>query len=209
MNDCIILVDENDHEIGCTEKMDAHIRRLRHRAFSIFIFDWQTKKMFLQKRAKGKYHSGGLWTNACCSHPRKDETMEACLNVRLKEELGMHTEFHVENPGDKVFLMDGNNVIYECGHFSYVADYGDVSENEIDHVYLYSPYGGMLEVPEKGYNPEEIEELKWISMAELKRWMAERPEDFTAWFQPAFNLAYNVLYRQARSIDLFLRGSQS
>lgn len=66
MNDCIILVDENDYEIGCAEKMDAHIRRLRHRAFSVFIFEWQTKKMLLQKRAKGKYHSGGLWTNVCC-----------------------------------------------------------------------------------------------------------------------------------------------
>lgn len=110
MNDYIILVDENDNEVGQAEKMEDHIKNLRHRAFSIFIFDWNTKKMLLQKRAYEKYHSGGIWTNACCSHPRINESMEQCLNTRLKEQLGLVTTFHIENPAECGLLFHGNNV---------------------------------------------------------------------------------------------------
>ena len=75
MEDLLVLVDENDREIGWREKMEVHVAGKLHRAFSVFIFDRNQKKMLLQKRAEGKYHSGGLWSNACCSHPRKGEGM--------------------------------------------------------------------------------------------------------------------------------------
>ena len=85
----IILVDEQDCEIGYGEKLDVHIKAQLHRAFSIFVFDWTERKMLIQKRAEGKYHSGGKWCNACCSHPRKGEVMEEALARRLQEELDM------------------------------------------------------------------------------------------------------------------------
>lgn len=199
MNEEIILVNSRDEEIGFGDKMDVHKRGLLHRAFSIFIFDWRTKKMLLQKRARGKYHSGGLWTNACCSHPRKNETMENCLNARLREELGIETNFHIVQPEAIGVLPDGGDVIYECGKFSYFASFGDICENEVDHVFLYSPiYDGA--VSDIKYNCDEIEEIKWVSMNGLKKWMEEEPDMFTAWFPTAFDLAYEVLCLQAKDI---------
>lgn len=203
MNDAIILVNEQDEEIGYEEKIYVHANKMRHRAFSIFIFDWSTKKLLLQRRAKGKYHSGGLWTNACCSHPRKGETMEDCLNIRLQEELGMTTHFHIENPEEMALLIDGADVIYSCGKFSYFASYGEVSENEIDHVFLYSPVYDIIDTNSISFNNQEIDELKWVTIEELKEWMQNEPDVFTAWFRPAFKLAYKVLCRQARDMDMF------
>lgn len=206
----IILVNEQDEEIGYGEKMEVHKNKLLHRAFSIFIFDWSTHKLLLQKRAHGKYHSGGLWTNACCSHPRRNETMEVSLNTRLKEELGMDTDFHIVDPAECGLLIDGRDTIYSCGKFTYFADFGEVSEYEIDHVFLFSPYYGTARVPENAFAPDEVEELKWVSVAELKEWMAQKPEEFTAWFSSAFALAYEVLCRQAGDIDMFyVFGAQS
>lgn len=210
MNDTIILVNEQDEPIGYEEKMYAHTNKMRHRAFSIFIFDWSTKKMLLQRRAYGKYHSGGLWTNACCSHPRKGETMEDCLNIRLKEELGMDTQFHIEDPSRLALLLDGDDIIYSCGKFSYFADYGKLCENEIDHVFLYSPAFNMIDINQIYFNKQEIDELKWVTIEELRVWMENEPEAFTAWFSHAFDLAYEVLCRQARNMDMFFNfGGQS
>lgn len=201
MNDYIILVDENDNEVGQAEKMEAHIKNLRHRAFSIFIFDWNTKKMLLQKRAYGKYHSGGLWTNACCSHPRANESMEKCLNTRLKEELGLVTTFHIENPAECGRLFHGDDVIYSCGKFSYFAFYGEVCENEVDHVFLYSPVYDRINPDAIFFNRQEIEEIRWITVEELRVWMEQEPEAFTAWFSTAFQLVYDVLCSQIRDIQ--------
>lgn len=202
MNDEIILVNEHDEESGYAEKMYAHTHKLRHRAFSIFIFDTNTNKMLLQKRAYGKYHSGGLWTNACCSHPRMNETMEDCLNTRLKEELGLETHFHIENLANHGLLAGGDDVIYSCGKFSYFASYGEVCENEIDHVYLYSPVNSKIDWSNISFDKQEIEEIKWITIRDLKAWLEEKPEAFTAWFKPAFKLAYEVLCLQARNYEL-------
>jgi isopentenyl-diphosphate delta-isomerase type 1 len=202
MNDYIILVDENDNEVGYAEKMDVHINRLRHRAFSIFIFDWNTKKMLLQKRSYGKYHSGGLWSNACCSHPHKGETMERCLNERLKEELGLSTSFFIKDPANCERLIHGEDIIYSCGKISYFAFYGEVCENEVDHIFLYSPIFDGIDRNAITINRQEIEEIKWVSIEELKLWMEKEPDAFTAWFRPAFELAYNVLCRQARNMDI-------
>ncbi|MFT4022708.1 MAG: isopentenyl-diphosphate Delta-isomerase [Flavihumibacter sp.] len=83
----VVLVDNDDREVGTMEKMEAHRQAKLHRAFSVFIFD-SRGRMLLQQRAFGKYHSGGLWTNACCSHPFPGEAVEDAARRRLKEELG-------------------------------------------------------------------------------------------------------------------------
>ncbi len=202
LNDFIILVNKYDEVIGYEEKMYVHMNNMLHRAFSVFIFDWNTKKLLLQKRAYGKYHSGELWTNACCSHPRMGETMEDCINVRLKEELGMNSHFHIEAPVDSALIIDKIDVIYSCGKFSYFASYGDISENEIDHVFLYSPVFSGIDTNNIFFNKQEIEELKWITIDELKIWLQIEPEIFTAWFRQAFELAYEVIYRQANILHI-------
>lgn len=201
MNQDIILVNELDEEIGYGEKIIVHKEKILHRAFSIFIFDWETKRMLLQKRAYGKYHSEGLWTNACCSHPRKYETMEKCLNTRLKEELGMNTDLHIVDLAEREFVSNDSDKIYSCGKFSYFASYGEICENEIDHVYLYSPLNGNLKTQNIEFDTNEIEEIKWVSIKELKKWIEEKPQEFTAWFKPAFELAYNILKSQSESLN--------
>ena len=91
MEEEVVLVDVNDNVIGYMEKMEAHEKGLLHRAFSVFIFN-SNNQLLLQQRAISKYHSGGLWTNTCCSHPRKNETFHNAANRRLFEEMGMACE---------------------------------------------------------------------------------------------------------------------
>lgn len=198
----ILLVNDHDQVIGYADKMEVHKNRLLHRAFSIFLFDWKTQKMLLQKRAQGKYHSGGLWTNACCSHPRKDETMVNCLITRLKEELGLNIDFHIVEQTKCGYVRDDQDVIYKCGKFSYFTDYGEIYENEIDHVFLYSPKDGISNINEISFNTEEIEEIRWISIEELRAWVDIEPDAFTAWFIPAFKMAYDVLNKQSKEMCL-------
>lgn len=202
-NDLLILVDESDREIGYNEKLDTHIRGQLHRAFSIFIFDWNDHTMLIQKRALSKYHSGGLWSNACCSHPRKGETMEAAINHRLYEELGLKTMCHIEDPNNLALLLDGPNVIYHCGQFQYFAQFDKLSENEIDHVYLYSPTFNGFSKDDICLNPCEISEIKWIDVRDLMEWMETKPQDFSAWFRSAFEIAHEALCAQARHMDMF------
>ena len=137
MNDDIILVDIFDKETGSAEKMEAHRQKKLHRAFSLFIAD-KHGNMLLQKRAEGKYHSAGLWCNACCS-------------------------------------LDP----YELFHFTYYEDFGNLAEYELDHVFL-AQYEGELHP-----DPEEVGDLRWISIFELKKELEEHPERFAAWFQIA------------------------
>ncbi|MCI8431112.1 MAG: NUDIX domain-containing protein [Lachnospiraceae bacterium] len=201
MDQLLVLVDESDQETGYGEKLHVHQNALLHRAFSIFVFDWDKEEMLLQRRASGKYHSGGLWSNACCSHPRKGETMAHALNNRLKAELGLETDVKIQSPPDGGCFMPEKETIYRCGAFHYFASFGGLSENELDHVFLYGIWretgsDKAFFHPELPFNPEEIEELKWISICELKKWLSESPVDFTAWFRPAFELAYSVLSRQ-------------
>lgn len=189
MNERILLVDEQDRVIGFSDKMTAHREKLRHRAFSIFLYDGYTKRLLLQQRAKGKYHSGGLWTNACCSHPREGEKIEDCLNQRLYEELGLKTDFHIADPCSD--FAERPDLIYPCGMFSYFADFGDVSENEIDHVFLYN----LAEQTDFACDKDEVAALRWVTIAELCRWMAQEPQVFTVWFQPALELVLSQLER--------------
>lgn len=201
MDSLLILVNEQDQETGYGTKTEVHQKALLHRAFSIFIFDWDREEMLLQRRASGKYHSGGLWSNACCSHPRKGESMEHALCGRLKAELGLETAVKVQSPPDNGSFMPEKDTAYHCGSFHYVAPFGGLSENELDHVFLYglrraTGSNNSFFRPEPPFNPEEIEELKWISIHKLKKWLTESPEEFTAWFKQAFDLACNVLCRQ-------------
>lgn len=155
----IILVDAHDQEIGTGEKMDVHRKALMHRAFSVIIFDSQGK-MLIQRRALAKYHSPGLWTNACCSHPRPGEKTQAAALRRLEEELGFTCQLH------------------HHGWFHYIAPFDNgLTENEIDHVFS-GIYEG--EVP---FDTTEVEEVMWVDGLTLRTWMNDKPEDFTVWFR--------------------------
>lgn len=158
----IILVNEQDEQTGTGEKMDVHFKALLHRAFSVFIFN-EKGEMLLQRRALSKYHSGGLWTNACCSHPRPGETTMAGAQRRLKEELGFSV------PLTKIF------------DFIYKAPFNNgLTENEFDHVFI-GKYNRTITA-----NPEEVMDYCYKPMEEIKSELFLSPEKFTAWFHIAF-----------------------
>lgn len=158
----VILVDTNDRVIGTREKMEAHEQALLHRAFSIFIFNTKGE-MLLQQRALNKYHSGGLWTNACCSHPLPGEDTAAAAQRRLKEELGFET------------------TINEIFSFTYKADMGNgLTEHEFDHV-----FGGEYEGPIV-LNKEEAMDFCYRNVREIGQDLQSYPQKYTAWFHMAF-----------------------
>ncbi|WP_129715824.1 isopentenyl-diphosphate Delta-isomerase [Pedobacter sp. SYP-B3415] len=158
----VILVDENDQEIGVMEKLQAHREGRLHRAFSVFIFNGNGK-MLLQKRADNKYHSPGLWSNACCSHPRPGEDILAAANRRLQEEMGFSCRL---NPAFK---------------FSYriALDQGMI-ENEFDHVFT----GRFNDDPE--INLDEVSDWKWMDTGLLYEDLKKNPAHYTYWFKAAF-----------------------
>ncbi len=158
----VILVDEHDVSVGAMEKMEAHEKAVLHRAFSVFIFN-ANGEMLLQQRALSKYHSGGLWTNSCCSHPRPGEEIYQAASRRLTEEMGFTT------PIKKVF------------DFIYKADFSNgLTEYEFDHVFA-GYYDGKIE-------PNEIEvcNYQYRSMQEIESMLKDDPELFTVWFHIAF-----------------------
>lgn len=159
MSETVILVNEEDEAIGIAPKMGAHEKGLLHRAFSVLIFNSQGE-MLLQKRASSKYHSGGLWSNACCSHPRSGEELQDAVNRRLEEELG----FVCETQFDFKFIY---KVEFDNG----------LTEHELDHVFI--GHSDATPVP----NPEEVEDWKYVSPGDLKNWVKEEPEAFSVWFQ--------------------------
>lgn len=175
----LILVDEKDNEIGSGEKMDVHVKGKLHRAFSLFMYDPESGEMLIQKRAKGKYHSGGLWTNSCCSHPRKGESLEEAVRRRVEEELGIVSE-------DKNIKWTD---LQEVGSFEYCYRFETCTEHEIDHVF-YLPVNSCLTL-----RPEEmeIESLQWIPLDALCKWVEREPEAFTVWFSPAFKMVREQL----------------
>ena len=159
MEEQVVLVSPSDEVIGLMEKQQAHINGLLHRAFSVFIFN-KNGEMLLQKRAAEKYHSPNQWTNAVCSHPRIDETYEEAAHRRLKEELGIETD------------------LAEKFYFIYKADVGgNLWEHELDYVFT-GNYNGEFHL-----NGEEVSEIRYISMENLEKELAEHPENFTEWFK--------------------------
>jgi isopentenyl-diphosphate Delta-isomerase len=159
----VLLVDANDRVIGTIEKMEAHQKGLLHRAFSILIFN-SKGEMLLQKRASGKYHSGGLWTNTCCSHPMPEESMETATHRRLKFEMG------IDIPTTFAFKF-----LYK------VRLDRELIEHELDHVYV-GTFDGSPAV-----NPAEVEDWKYISLHDLKLDMQAHPENYTHWFKLIMN----------------------
>ena len=156
----IILVDEADQTIGYEEKLSAHQNGGKlHRAFSIFLFNTRGQ-MLLQLRSTEKYHFGGLWTNTCCSHPRRGEETADAARRRLQEELGIDCELR------------------EVGTFTYTATDSNsgLTEREFDHVYE----GDYEGAPQP--QPGEIDEVKWASPEEIQRDLAAHPERYTPWF---------------------------
>lgn len=176
MNDWLILTDEMDNEIGYAEKMDVHVRELLHRAFSLFIYNEKEQKMLLHRRAIGKYHSENLWTNACCSHPRKGEKLLDAVIRRVREELGIDISCFKEH-------------LEEVGKFEYYEKYPECAEYEIDHVFLLRVKECVIVYPDKS----EISEIMWIDIPSLKKWLSDTPDTFTAWFSRAFDMVSGMM----------------
>ena len=153
----VILVDKDDVECGDMEKMQAHEMGVLHRAFSLFVFNTQGA-LLLQRRAQEKYHSGGLWTNTCCSHPRPGESVLGAAQRRLVEEMG--------------FVCDLTHQFT----FEYRAELGNgLIEHEVDHVFS-GHYEGSVSP-----DPGEVAEYQYIEVDELARQIQAQPERFTPW----------------------------
>lgn len=178
MEELLIWVDENDRSIGYGEKMDTHVTGQLHRAFSLFILDYKHQKMLIHKRAIGKYHSGGLWTNACCSHPRKGEKLRQAVIRRAKDELGIELESY-----------SFNNRLLELGAFQYYQQYDNCAEHEIDHVFLLL----VDDVLPLQINKKEISEFMWIEIPDLLDWLKNNKNDFTSWFAHSFKIVQEYM----------------
>ena len=158
----LVLVDNQDNPIGYMEKMEVHRKALLHRAFSVFLFN-SNGEMLLQRRAMKKYHSGGLWTNTCCSHPYPSETPAEAGRRRMQEELGFET------------------VVQPVFSFIYKAALdNELTEHELDHV-LIGEYDGPVHP-----NEEEVGDYCYKSMDDLRSSLNTHPQLYTAWFQIAF-----------------------
>ena len=162
----VILVNENDEQIGLMPKMEAHEKAVLHRAFSVFIFN-NKNELMLQQRALSKYHSPGLWTNTCCSHQRDGESNIEAGKRRLQEEMGFVTD------------------LKETTSFIYKAPFDNgLTEHELDHIMV----GHYSEEP--NINKVEVEDWKWMDMEDVKVDMALHPQNYTEWFKIIFDKFY-------------------
>ena len=173
MNDSLILVDLNDNEIGCATKTEAHEKGLLHRAFSVFLYKKTGQKLYMliHQRAEGKYHSSGLWTNSCCSHPRQGESINEAVHRRLREELGVSAQ------AKEIFSF-----VY------YHRFTPKCTEYEFDHVLI-----GEFDSEVKDYCKSEISDVRWISFDELKEGVKNSPEMYTPWFIIALRKVINTI----------------
>ncbi len=162
----VILVNENDEQIGLMPKLEAHEKAILHRAFSVFILN-DKKELMLQQRAHHKYHSPGLWTNTCCSHQREGESNIQAGTRRLEEEMGFTTP------------------LKETISFIYKAPFDNgLTEHELDHVLV----GQYEEDPI--INPDEVSNWKWMPIEDVKKDIIENPNSYTAWFKIIFDKFY-------------------
>lgn len=157
----VILVDENDNPIGTMEKIEAHKKGLLHRAFSVFIFN-SKNQLLLQRRALNKYHSPGLWTNTCCSHPRPGEEIDAAAKRRLKEEMGIET-----------VLTFKSTFIYKTPFEN------GLTEHELDYVFTGIYNDDPL------INTSETDSFAWLNTDEIKARLKTHSNEFTSWFKIA------------------------
>lgn len=153
------MVDDNDNELGSIEKMEAHRNSLLHRAISVFIIN-HTGKWLIQRRAINKYHSGGLWTNTCCTHPQPGETSIQAANRRLNEEMGIKTNL------TEIFQFKYKDLLDN-----------ELTEHELDHVFI-----GIAD-EEPIINTNEVAEWKYISYNQLIADINKNPKSFTVWFR--------------------------
>lgn len=166
MNNKIAIVNENDEITGFDEKLNVHLKGLLHRAFSCVVYN-SSGEMLLQKRAVDKYHSGGLWTNTCCSHLVETLDFDEYLHQRLIHEMGFdcelkfHSKFHYK-------------IKFENG----------LLENEIDHLYI----GYWDGIPRP--NPEEVSEYKWESPEVIIKKIRTAPDEYTYWFREIMHILY-------------------
>lgn len=171
----VILVDENDQPKGVMEKLEAHQKGLLHRAFSVFILN-KVGQMLLQRRALSKYHSPGLWTNACCSHPAPGETTLHAAQRRLVEEMGFTC------------------ALTEIESFVYRTEFDNgLIEHEFDHIFL-GEYNGRIS-PDK----DEVEEYQWYDISEIDKLLESQSDQFTSWFKIAYPLLKNSLAKNNSS----------
>ena len=155
----VVQVDEHDNDIKFVPKLEAHYTGVLHRAVSVLIFDNKGRWM-LQKRAMDKYHSSGLWSNTCCSHPYPNEDVKIAAERRLHEEMGLSCYLEKQYS------------------FQYKAEFENgLIEHELDHVFI----GITDEIPNP--NPEEVSEWRMISTEDLERELSEFPEIFSEWFK--------------------------
>jgi isopentenyl-diphosphate delta-isomerase len=155
----VVLVDEADRAVGFEEKVAAHVAGYLHRAFSVFVFD-RSRRLLLQRRAPGKYHSGGRWSNTCCGHPRPGESVEEAAHRRLREEMGFDCP------------------LVKIATYRYTARVGDgLVENELDHL-LAGEFEGA-----PAPDPSEATEWRWADPAAVLREATIAPQRFTAWLR--------------------------
>lgn len=181
----VILVDEHDHPTGTMEKHEAHHRGLRHRAISVYVFN-RAGELLLQRRAAGKYHCGGLWSNTCCGHPYPEESSKHAAERRLREEMGVQVELH------KLF------------EFSYRLELANgMTENEYGHL-----FGAVDEQPPR-LDPEEADDFRYVAVPELEAEMAAHPERFTPWFLICYPTFRQYLQSHDGSVTLQVPGYSS
>lgn len=179
----VVLVDAHDQQIGVEEKQKAHVEGKLHRAFSIFIFN-PAGQLLLQRRSTQKYHSSGLWSNSCCSHPQPGEALDAAAHRRLREEMGFDCPLH------KAF------------EFTYKTQLGNgLIEHEFDHVFV----GVFTGEPKP--NPAEVQSFQWLALETLERQLSSEAESYTYWLHHGLPLlqAYlqkNPLQAQAEVSEL-------
>lgn len=155
----VVLVDRTDRTLGEMEKMEAHRKGVLHRAFSVLLFN-NDGQLLLQRRAFGKYHSGGLWTNTCCSHPRPSENLTEATQRRLMEEMGISLT---------------PEYLYA---FTYRADLDEgLVENEYDHVFT-GVFNGTPQI-----NPDEVADWRFADVSQITSDIKKRPEQYTPWFR--------------------------
>jgi isopentenyl-diphosphate delta-isomerase len=169
MSDQVVLVNEEDEAVGLMPKLEAHQKGMLHRAFSVFIFN-SKGEMLLQRRAFGKYHSEGLWSNTCCSHPFPDESTHHAAVRRLQEEMGIATDLN--------FLFT----------FQYHAALENgLTENELDHVF----WGVSDDLP--SINTEEVCDFKYLKMSEIKADIDQNPTHYTEWLKICFDEVFEKI----------------
>ena len=169
VNENVVLVDKNDNPIGLMEKIEAHRRGLLHRAFSVFIID-DASRLLLQRRSQTKYHSPGLWTNTCCSHPRNGEILIDAANRRLMQEMGMSAN------------------LKHMFSFIYRAEFDNgLIEHEFDHVFIGKSNSDPV------INPDEVCEWKWKEIKKIKKDIIVNSHHYTEWFKIIFNKFFNKL----------------